>query len=339
MRSQTFGDLLRRYPPRFQPLAPLEPLGGGGGLSGARLWRFRAEAGRMLLRAWPPHGPGRQQIEQVHHWLFLAEDLGFVPAPVRDSAGHSLTEWLGTLWEVTPWMAGSPDPARPPTPEHLRLAFTSMAAFHQRLAGEQIVGHSAGLRQRHAEVRQLVGGGFEMLEAAILRQSDATARDRVAALGWLSRARTVAPSLVGPLGGAASLVVRTQPVLRDARSEHFLFEGDRLSGLVDFGAMGIDSIAADLARLIGDGLDGDPDARREALAAYERIRPLDPAEARLIGVFEATTALLIGERWVRWHYLENRHFDDPEAVSKGLERGVKQLDRLVRGQFGPGRTF
>jgi homoserine kinase type II len=128
-------------------------------------------------------------------------------------------------------------------------------------------------------------------------------------------------------------------VLRDARSEHFLFEGDRLSGLVDFGAMGIDSIAADLARLIGDGLDGDPDARREALAAYERIRPLDPAEARLIGVFEATTALLIGERWVRWHYLENRHFDDPEAVSKGLERGVKQLDRLVRGQFGPGRTF
>ena len=99
-----------------------------------------------------------------------------------------------------------------------------------------------------------------------------------------------------------------------------------LSGLVDFGAMGVDSVAADLARLIGEWLDGDPSARREALAAYERVRPLDPAEARLIAVFEATTALLIGERWVRWHYVENRHFDDPQAVSKGLDRGLMRLD-------------
>ena len=108
--------------------------------------------------------------------------------------------------------------------------------------------------------------------------------------------------LLEPLGRASSQVIRVQPSLRDARPEHFLFEGERLSGLVDFGAMGVESVAADLARLIGEWLDGDPAARREALAAYERVRPLDPAEARLIDVFETTTALLIGERWVRWHY-------------------------------------
>ena len=81
--------------------------------------------------------------------------------------------------------------------------------------------------------------------------------------------------------------------------------------------MGVDTVAADLARLIGEWLDGDPAARREALASYEQVRPLDPAEARLIAVFETTTALLIGERWVRWHYVENRRFDDPKAVAKG----------------------
>ena len=61
-----------------------------------------------------------------------------------------------------------------------------------------------------------------------------------------------------------------------------------------------------------------------------RIRPLDPDETRLINVFETTTALLIGERWARWHYVENRKFDDPQAVLNGLERGLMRLDRLVR---------
>ena len=63
-----------------------------------------------------------------------------------------------------------------------------------------------------------------------------------AALRWLSLARTAAPAA----GRTARCErrdrsFRLQPCLRDARPEHFLFEGDRLTGLVDFGAMGVDS--------------------------------------------------------------------------------------------------
>jgi hypothetical protein len=57
----------------------------------------------------------------------------------------------------------------------------------------------------------------------------------------------------------------------------------------------------------------------------------------LIPVFETTTALLIGERWARWHYVENRHFDDPDAVSKGLDRGLSRLERLARELYGTRR--
>ena len=53
-----------------------------------------------------------------------------------------------------------------------------------------------------------------------------------------------------------------QPCLRDARPEHFLFDGDQLSGLVDFGAMAVDSVVGDLARLIGEWLDDDRPAYR-----------------------------------------------------------------------------
>jgi aminoglycoside phosphotransferase (APT) family kinase protein len=330
VNDHSFDELFARYETQFQPITSLASLGGGGGWSGAKLWRFRAPHGGLLLRAWPPHGPGREHIERVHHWLTLTTELGFVPVPIRDRAGQSLQEWSGTLWEITPWLVGAADSSRPPGVEHLRPAFTGLAAFHQCLAGEQVEAVSTGLRHRHEEIIRLIRGGFHSLEIAINRQNEVGLPYSTLALAWLALARNVAPVLLEPLGRQLNRVIRVQPTLRDARPEHFLFEGERLTGLVDFGAMGVESVAADLARLSGEWLDGDLAGRREALASYERVRPLDPAEARLIDVFETTTALLIGERWIRWHYVENRNFDDPQAVLNGLKRGLMRLDRLVR---------
>jgi Ser/Thr protein kinase RdoA (MazF antagonist) len=339
VNDHSFDELFARYATRFRPIAPLESLGGAGGLSGAKLWRFGARHGELLLRAWPPHGPGRAHIERVHRWLRSTSELGFVPVPIRDRAGDSLQEWRGTLWEVVPWLAGAADLSRPPSVVHIRLAFTGLAAFHQRLAGEQIEAVSPGLRHRHDEITRLVGGGFRALEIAINRHDVAGSPHRPAALAWLGLARNVAPVLLEPLGQESTYVIRVQPILRDARPEHFLFENDRLCGLVDFGAMGVESVAADLARLIGEWFDDDPAERTEAIATYEQVRPLGPGEARLIDVFATATALLIGERWARWHYVENRGFDDPQAVSKGLDRGLTRLDRLAH-ELGASRpTF
>ena len=146
---------------------------------------------------------------------------------------------------------------------------------------------------------------------------------------WLGLARAIAPHLLGPLRDAAGRVVSLQPCLRDARPEHFLFEGDRVSGLVDFGAMGVDCVVGDLARLMGEWLAGDRSARTEALAAYERIRPLDAAESSLIEAFASSSALLIGEHWIRWHYIEGRRFDDPQAITQGIARGLAHIERLA----------
>jgi homoserine kinase type II len=323
-------EILERYHRQVQPLAAPEFLGGAGGLSGARLWRYRAERGLLVLRAWPPHGPGRAHLQQIHRWLFRARDLGFVPVPISDQAGRSLQEADGQFWEVTPWLAGSAEPADAPTRQRVRSAFTALATFHQRLAAEQHQGVSPGLVQRYATITQLIQGGFDLLEAVI---TDASGPDQCgrqnAALRWVRLARTVALRLRDSLREAAARVAPLQPCLRDARPDHFLFEGDRLSGLVDFGAMGIDSVAGDLARLMSEWLHHDPPARAEALAAYERIEPLGTAWAAQIADFESSSALLMAERWIRWHYLENRRFDDPQAVTQGISRGLRRLERLM----------
>ncbi len=309
-----------------------ESLGGAGGLSGARLWRYRSERAVLVLRAWPPHGPDRTHLERVHQWLSQAHDLGFIPAPIADRSGRTLQEHEGRLWELTPWMPGAAEAARHPDPARVRSAFAAMAAFHQRLAGERRDGVSPGLGQRHEAIAQLLQGGFDALEraiepAAVSPQDEA----RPMALRWLNLARVMAPQLQEPLRRAAGRTVPLQPCLRDARPEHFLFEGDRVTGLVDFGAMGVDCVAGDLARLMGEWLDGDASARIEAMASYERSRPLDVDEAALIDAFASSSALLIGEHWIRWHFIEGRHFDDPSAVTRGIARGLEHIERLVSG--------
>jgi homoserine kinase type II len=265
----------------------------------------------------------------------LAEDLDFVPAPIADRSGRTLQEHEGGFWELARWMPGAAEVARPPAQARLRSALAAMAAFHQRLGVERRTGISPGLGHRHEAVAHLLRGGFDALERAIR-----ASRDKACpmAMRWLGLARAVAPRLSAPLREAAGRPAPLQPCLRDARPEHFLFEGDRVTGLVDFGAMGVDCVAGDLARLMGEWLDKDLTARAEALAAYERIRPLDAGEAALVDAFASSSALLIGEHWIRWHYLEHRQFEDPSAVSQGIARGLANIERLAPAAVVRGST-
>jgi homoserine kinase type II len=165
-------------------------------------------------------------------------------------------------------------------------------------------------------------------EAIHLRPTDAS---RNSALRWTALARRGLPAVIARLRREAPVPARLQPLLRDPRPDHFLFEGDRLTGLVDFGAMGVDSPSADLARLLTEWSGPDPSSRAEALDCYESIRPLDPSESARIEVFADSAAWLGPARWIRWHYLESRRFDDPDAVRLGLDRTIGRLFERLAG--------
>jgi Ser/Thr protein kinase RdoA (MazF antagonist) len=130
--------------------------------------------------------------------------------------------------------------------------------------------------------------------------------------------------------------LRRQPCLRDVRPEHFLFTGDEVTGLVDFGAMGIDTVAADLARLLSEWFGRDLPLRQAALESYTSLRPIESAETLLIDVFEGSSAILGPGHWVRWHFLEGRRFQEPNAVIRGLEKGLERLETWVRPRNSSG---
>jgi Ser/Thr protein kinase RdoA (MazF antagonist) len=173
----------------------------------------------------------------------------------------------------------------------------------------------------------LLGGGFNVLEGALNRAQADPCSDL--ARSWLGLARRLARPVAGSIRPLVDQRRALIPCLRDARPDHFLFEGDRLTGLVDFGALGNETVSADLSRLLTEWVGPDRFAKTEALDAYARVRPLSDDEAALIAPFERSAALLQGARWVRWHFIDGKTFDDPALVRQGLERGVEGVRRLA----------
>jgi Ser/Thr protein kinase RdoA (MazF antagonist) len=315
--------LFDRYSASTRPTSPVKPLGNAGGLSGARLYRFESVRGPLVARRWPLDGPDLVRLIPIHAWLKSAGDLGFVAVPVPTLDGRTIVDLDGRTWEIDPWMPGEADLGRPPSTAHLRAGFAGLAAFLGRLARERTIEPSPGLAHRLEEIDRLRVGEFAQIRAALDRSPGDPAL--MPARLWLDRAVILAPSVAEATRQAASRRLPVQPCLRDARPDHFLFEGDRLAGLVDFGAMARDSVAGDLARLLGEWVGPDRSARGEALMAFEAVLPLTEAELRAIEVFRSANALLGAARWARWHFLEGRTFDDPEAVVRGLNRGLERL--------------
>jgi Ser/Thr protein kinase RdoA (MazF antagonist) len=321
---------LARYPQRLQPIESPQSLGGAGGASGARLWRFRAAAGEMVLRAFPKDGPALEHLQTIHKWIEeLSQDVRIsVAVPLLGLDGRTIQQHEGRFWELTRWLPGSPELRHTVAADRVQAAFTALAAVHTRLSAHQRRGTSPGLRQRVRELESLGAGRLEVI-AESLRRTGASTR---ASQGrrWVGLARAAVPVLLPSLRDAALLEIWLQPVLRDARPDHFLFDGDRLCGLIDFGAMGFESVAADLARMCGELPLDDHSLRSLALNAYQQVRALDDSEFALIAALQTAADVLIAAHWLIWYYLDHRVFDDASQVDRGIARGLFRLEHLIQ---------
>ena len=133
-----------------------------------------------------------------------------------------------------------------------------------------------------------------------------------------------------------------QPCLRDIWHDHILFTGDEVTGLVDFGAIDIDTPATDLARLIGffspprrgvglreeRGLD-EAETWHEALAAYQTIRPLTADEIQAAHALDTSGTILAGCNWLRWIYVDGRVFENQNQVIVRFRRILQRTDNTT----------
>jgi homoserine kinase type II len=312
-----------RYPFPFASAALLG-LGNRGGFSGARLWRGESPAGRFCLRAWPAHET-MARLQYRHRLMALARDKGlsFVPAVFATVEGATAVAEAGRLWELTEWLDGRADFAEFATPSRLEAACEALAALHRAwecLAGPPIPCPAVQRRLDFLRDWQaLVTTGWRPLPQAADPLGDLARR----AAGLLPRWLAGVPQRLAPWAARALPV---QPCLCDLWHDHLLFVGDRLTGLVDYGAVKLDHVAVDLARLLGSLVGDDAAGWECGLKVYRRGRPLSPAEEELARVLDHTGAILGLANWLRWLYHDGRAFEDLPAARSHVEGLVWRIE-------------
>ncbi len=328
--------VLEMYHVKCQPFR-IERLGSAGGFSGGEIWRLETPAGRLCLRRWPEGYPTRNHLEfiQAVLWHVREEGVRWVPVPLETRQGRGYVRHRECWWELSPWMPGEANYCSQPSPIKLRSALRHLAIFHQAAVTFPLPFEcpsvSPGIHQRMVHIERLLTSELAEIRRALAPE---------VMPGTLSLARQILPlvdqlaeSVLAHLQRVAHHPVRLQPCIRDIWHPHVLYLGHEVSGLVDFGSMKADSVATDIARLLGS-LAGDQAAEWQlGLKEYQKIRPLKVWERELVDAFDESSVLLSGVNWLDWIYRQGRQFSDPEQVQARLETNLQRLRHLLGERF------
>ena len=332
MLPSPLPEILRRFPK--VDVRNVENLGNAGGFSGACLWKITTPAGPLCLRAWPKSHPSEDGLRHIHGLLLHAARQGMdeLPVPLLHGGGNTVVWERGTLYELTAWMPGEADYHASPTDQRLTAAMTTLARFHTAVATyPQVRGPvgpscSPGLVQRRDQLDRLLHGELDQLATAVARYHDPEINRRGRHL--LEFFRRGAANVQLLIGRAAALKVVLQPCIRDIWHDHVLFTGDIVTGLIDFGALRDDTVACDLARLIGSLVGDRKTAWSTALQAYAAYRPLSAEENLLIRAFDQSGVLMSGLNWLRWICVEGKRFDNHQHVLRRLDENLRRIEHL-----------
>ena len=324
--SSDIQAVLSQFLPGESPQT-IESLGGAGGFSGARFWRLSAARSDFCLRRWPEKHPTTERLAWIHCVLehVASHGIHILPVPVRSTEGASFVEHERHLWELSPWMPGKADYFEQPSPEKLCAALGALAEFHRASASlETVVDVVPAVSTRCKRLDALMAGGFHQIERGIHPHGWPELATRAARI--IESATTLTPSMRRELETYRECRLRLQPVIRDIWHDHVLFVGNRVSGLVDFGAMQLDSIATDIARLVGSMAGDDHEARQAAIAAYESISPLSDDEAALVNLLDRTGTVIGAVNWLDWIYCQGRQFDERPTIIARLDTMLTRIE-------------
>jgi len=319
--------VLRQYSRSLQ-VDSVESLANAGGFSGAQLWKAKALNDHFCVRRWPQAHPSHEHLQWIHSVLFRAAEKGceFIPAPILNNEHQSIVSHQGHLWEVTRWMPGSADLAKNCTVAKVMAAFRALAEFHVAVEPEnRLEKPSAGIQERLDFVNRFGRDLPEMASRCSGAELDGHTMQLCTDIVELARLRLpTLPNLLKPVVGKP---LPLQPCIRDIWHQHVLFHDDHVTGIIDFGAMRIETVAFDFARLLGSLRSQSRDLQQTAIEAYTSLRALSDLEMQTMVAALNAASTLSALTWVRWLVVEGRKFEDISHVHGRLE----ELCTTLRG--------
>ena len=316
-----------------KPLTPPEPFVAQNGWSGSKYWRWNAPQGRLLMKVWPADGPTHDEHLERHRKLkCLSSFQPGLAVPIADQNGNTIRPWFGDLWaELLPWLEGTPILVKP-SETVIRQSFQALARLHieWKANSPTVQGPSPAVSNRLNQLRKLKLAHLLEPDSRIWYlsgQAKPMIGDQFMEICKLAKALT--DDAIHRLEPFEDQIFAQQTVLRDARPDHFLMIGESLSGIIDFGAIGTDSIAVDLARLTSDWFPGDQTRFETALTHYSSVSCVTPQELGLIPPLALAGAILGGLAWVDLHFRKRRTSGRDNDFQHALSHAYNRLKSHV----------
>jgi hypothetical protein len=310
-------------------------LGGDGGLSGARVWQVRGNDREYCLRQWPKPHPSVSKLTEIHRCMFHALNKGLdtVPALIRPRMGRPIAveprfgetfiEAEGVFWELSYWLPGQADYWINPSPDRLKSACRALGQLHA--AWKDLAPHgdlnaigmqlAPAIMDRVWRLQGLTERAVDDLRQALQRFSQAEwAQD---AFQILQQIDFLKPTFLSELTYWSKYTFPCQYVMRDIWHDHVLFQGDQCSGLIDYGAIRIDTVTTDLVRMLGSLTKSGPNGDWQiGLTEYQREIGLSENEIAILGPLYRSSVLLSGVQWIRWLAVDELQFPGKETFVK-----------------------
>ncbi len=303
----------------------IEPV--AGGLSGAKVWRVVLPTGSLCLRRWPSHCSLGERLREIHLLMehVWRAGLELIPLPRENSRHETFIEFEGHVWELTSWIHGEASYLSEPNEVKRRSANASLARFHRAAAGFRHIDPrpAPGLLERAALLTELQAGGLDRISDRLGSEPESTIK--LLAHSVLSELRRSLVPVLERVRRICEVPMNLQWCLGDIHQGNLLFIGDNVTGIVDFGAAKVDSVAVDIARLAGSLAGADRDIWTTCLQVYDEVCPLSPGEMAAIAVYDSAGLLATSANWLRWHFVENRVFADRPTVQLRLEELLPKL--------------
>ena len=334
--------VLRTYDAEYQP-RERHYLAGGGGFSGSHLWRLETRQGTLVLRRWPAEHPSSERLAFIHRVLAHCATHGFtqIPLPLPARSGATWVEAEGHRWELARWLPGEANYHLQPSSTKLAAAMKALARFHLATSSfPPPVGEASGgtvFQDRKQRLERLATGECGTELRTSYHRGWPSLRDLGERL--LPLAQRAAQLVLPKMNAAAARSVPLQPCLRDVWHDHVLFTGDRVTGLIDFGAMRIASVAGDVARLLGSLAHDDLPAWQAGIRAYTQHRPLSDDELHFVRLFDESTVAWAGVQWLVWVCIEGRNFKNRAEVERRCLHWLDRLETMLANRQSRGLVF
>lgn len=320
-----------------------------GGFSGARVFEVHSGPHRLALRQWPRETLPVKRILALHRWLnYLAVDCELpVAAPLATRDGRTCVESHGDLWHLEPWLPGTPDwgSSSAERRERIQLVMPVIARLHHQSArypspaseqpwfGTSPADSSPAIQERLVLLTDMDPETIGVLAGEVRNSFSEDSPETARLNQWLDRFLPAYPRrrhlMLGELSQLVGARVALQPVWRDLWSDHVLFDGARVGGLIDGTAARTESVASDLSRLLGSLAGLDANGWQEALESYDAVRRLSLEERLLVRALDRSSMLMSPATWLRrLARPKPQSVVGPEQLHRILGRIERFSDRL-----------